>query len=165
MSGTKRIERLDLAIFDAVERNQLFNKVIQRSLSGILIFQEERIVFSNPAFQEIVGLTEKEILQTNPFDLVHPDDRGLVKRRAVQRMNGLSPPDDYEFRILTAGGKTRWVHLLATSILYRGRPSVLANILDIDDRKQADKLRRKADRLRTILLDTLPHPGGQPLGP
>ena len=158
MSGTYSTEHLYPATFDPVEQDRLFHTVVQRSLSGILIFQEERIVFSNPAFQDIVGRTEDEILRTNPFELVHPDDRSMVRLRAAQRMKGLSPPDDYEFRVLTAEGKTKWVHLLATSIVYRGKPSVLANFLDIDERKRAEDLFHEADRLRTILLDTLPHP-------
>ena len=116
------------------------------------------MVLSNPALQNIVGLTEEEILRADPFDLVHPADRDLVKQRAAERLKGLSPPDDYEFRILTAGGQTKWVRLLATSIIYRSRPAVLANILDINERKRVEELQQETDRLRTTLLDSLPHP-------
>lgn len=158
MSNRQSINPQLPTIFDPVDQSRLFKVVIQRSLSGILIFQEDRVVFSNPAFQKIVGLGEEEILRVDPFDLIHPDDRAMVRRRAVRRMKGLSPPDDYEFRILTADGGTRWVHLLATSITYRGQPSVLANMLDIEERKKAEKLRLEAERIRTTLLDTLPNP-------
>jgi PAS domain S-box-containing protein len=48
--------------------------------------------------------------------------------------------------------------LLATSIIYQGKPAVLANILDIDERKRSQELQREAGRLRTTLLDSLPHP-------
>jgi sigma-54 dependent transcriptional regulator, acetoin dehydrogenase operon transcriptional activator AcoR len=158
MSTSQRIKPSESAVFDSADQNLLFKAVIQRSLSAILIFQEDRIVFSNPAMQEIVGCDEETILRMNPFDLVHPDDRGMVRGRAMKRMSGLSPPDDYEFRILTANGRTKWVRLLATSISYRGRPSVLANMLDIDERKKAEKLQFEAERMRTTLLDSLPHP-------
>ena len=147
-----------IIIFDPDEEDRFFRTIAQRSLSGILIFQEDGVVFSNPALQDIFGLTENEILRINPFDLVHPADRDLVRQRAAERLEGLSPPDDYEFRILTDDGQTRWVHLLATSIIYRGRPAVLANILDIDERKRVEALQQEADRLRTTLLDSLPHP-------
>ena len=158
MNGKYGIAYSDPVIFDTEEQDRFFRTVIQRSLSGILIFQENRVVFSNPALQDIVGLTEDEVMRRNPFDLVHPADRDLVRQRAAERLEGLSPPDDYEFRILTDEGKTRWVHLLATSIIYRGRPAVLANILDINERKRVEKLQQEADRLRTTLLDSLPHP-------
>ncbi|MBT8368656.1 MAG: PAS domain S-box protein, partial [Deltaproteobacteria bacterium] len=144
--------------FDPDEQDRLFRVVISRSLSGLLIFQENRVMFSNPALQDIVGLTEDQILRMNPFDLVHPADRDLVRQRASQRLQGLSPPDDYEFRILTADGQTRWVRLFAASIIYQGKPALLANFLDIDERKRAQNLQREADRLRTTLLDSLPHP-------
>jgi sigma-54 dependent transcriptional regulator, acetoin dehydrogenase operon transcriptional activator AcoR len=158
MSNSKSTIPSEPAFFDPADQSRLFKAVIQRSLSAILIFQADRVVFSNPAFQEIVGLDEDKILRMNPFDLVHPEDRGLVRERAMQRMKGLSPPDDYEFRILTADGSFKWVHLLATSITYRSQPSVLANMLNIDERKKAEKLKFEAERLRTTLLDTLPHP-------
>jgi PAS domain S-box-containing protein len=152
------IENSGPVVFSPDEQDQLFRAIIRRSLSGILIFQQDRVVFSNPALQDIVGLTEDEILRTNPFDLVHPVDRDLVRYRAAEGLKGLSPPDDYEFRILTADGKTRWVRLLATSIIYQGKPAVLANILDTDELKRAEELQREADRLRTTLLNSLPHP-------
>ncbi len=158
MHNRNGIENPNPVNFDPDEQDRLFRVVISRSLSGLLIFQKDRVVFSNPAFQDIVGLTEDEILRINPFDLVHPADRDLVRQRAAQRLQGLSPPDDYEFRILTADGQTKWVRLLATSIIYHGNPAVLSNILDIDEQKRAQELQREADRLRTTLLDSLPHP-------
>jgi sigma-54 dependent transcriptional regulator, acetoin dehydrogenase operon transcriptional activator AcoR len=158
MPNIHNIEYSDPAIFCPDEQDRLFRTVIQRSLSGLLIFQEDRVVFSNPALQGIVGLTEDEILRLNPFDLVHPMDYDLVRQRAALRLKGLSPPDDYEFRILHTGGKTRWVRLLATSIVYQGKAAILANILDIDERKRAEGLQREADRLRNSLVDSLPHP-------
>jgi PAS domain S-box-containing protein len=158
MQNRHDTENLAPVLFNPDEQDQLFRAVIRRSLSGLFLFQEDRVVFSNPALQDIVGLSEDQVLRLNPFDLVHPDDRDLVRQRAAQRLKGLSPPDDYEFRILTADGKTRWVHLLATSIIYQGKPAVLGNILDIDERKRAQELQREADRLRTTLLDSLPHP-------
>ena len=48
----------DPVLLDTEEQNLLFRSVIQRSLSGILIFQEDRVVFSNPALQEMVGFLE-----------------------------------------------------------------------------------------------------------
>ncbi len=158
MDDQHSIEISDPVIFYADEQDGFFRTVAQRSLSGILIFQEDGVVFTNPALQDIVGLTEDEILRVSPFGLVHPVDRDLVRQRAALRLKGLSPPDDYEFRILTNDGKTRWVRLLATSIIYQGKPAVLANILDIDERKRARELQREADRLRSTLLDSLPHP-------
>ena len=143
---------------DPAEEDRLLRAVIQRSLSGIIIFQEDRVVFSNPALQDIFGLSEEKMLQTSPFDLVHPEDREIVRRRAGQRLQGLSPPDDYEIRVLHADGSSKWVRLMATSITYRGKPAILGNILDIEERKRSEELEREADRLRSKLLDSLPHP-------
>ena len=73
--------------FDPYEKDQLFRAVIRRSLSGLFIFQKDRVVFSNPALQDILGLTEDEMLNINPFDLVYPADRDLGSVRFRSNLN------------------------------------------------------------------------------
>jgi PAS domain S-box-containing protein len=158
VTDSKLKECRNSGIFDPIKQNLLHRAIIRFSLSGIFIFQGEQIVFSNPALQKMVGLAEGEIQQTNPFDLVDPRDRQEVKQKAVRLLKGISFPEGFEFRMLTAKGETRWMHLLATSIYYNGKPAVLANILDIQERKQAEDLQRESLRLQKTLVDTLPHP-------
>ncbi len=158
MSDRQTEERLDAGVFDPIAPNSLIKAAIRHSLSGMLIFQDERIVFSNPALQKIVGLTESEIRWTNPFDLIHPKDREQAQRKAAELLNGRSPPYVSEFRVLTVDGNSRWVHMLATSIIYQDKPAVLANFLDIEERKQAEKLQHERLRLQKTLIDSLPHP-------
>ena len=158
MPDTQTLSNIGIRFLDPDARERFFQTVLNRSLSGLLIFQENRVVYANPAMQEIVGLSEDEILRMNPFDLIHPADRDLVKQRAAQRLKGMSPPDDYEFRIITAEGKTKWVRLLATWLDFQGEPAILANIIDIDERKRAEELQRETERLRATLLDGIPHP-------
>ncbi len=158
MPNTQSQSNPEMRFLDPEERDRLFQSILQRSLSGLLIFQENRIIYANPALQEIVGLNEDEILRINPFDFVHPADRDLVRQRAAERLKGMSPPDDYEFRIINAEGKTKWVRLLATWLDFQGEPAILANINDIDESKRAQELRLATERLRTTLLDGIPHP-------
>lgn len=145
-------------IFDPITPSHFHRAVIQCSLSGIFIFQDEKVVFSNPALRKIVGLTEEEILEANPFDLVDPRDRHRVKRQSIRLLKEHRFPDGFEFRMVTANGDTRWMHLLASSIDYGGKPAVLANILDIQERKEAEKLQRETSRLQKTLIDSLPYP-------
>jgi PAS domain S-box-containing protein len=147
-----------ISIIDLAKEYQLLQTIIERSFSGIAVFKKDRFVFTNTAFQNILGLSADEVLRANPFDTVHPDDRELVEQRAEQRLKGLSPPDDYEFRIIAADGRIKWVRLLSAQITFQGEPAILANVLDIDAQKRAQDIRRETERLRTILLDSLPHP-------
>jgi len=152
------LEKSNVIFLNPDDQNSLFEVIIRRSLSGLLIFQGNQIVFSNPALQELFGLSEEEILRSNSFDLVHPIDRDLVRQRVKKRLQGLSPPDDYELRILTSNGRTKWVRLLATSITFQGAPAVMANIIDINDQKLAEEKQREKERLSAAMLNSLPHP-------
>jgi PAS domain S-box-containing protein len=158
MPDTQIQSNSGIRFLDPEERDRFFQTILQRSLSGLLIFQENRVVYANPAMQEIVGLSEDEILQINPFEFVHPADRDMVKQRAAQRLKGMPTPDDYEFRIITAESKTKWVRLLAIGLDFQGEPAILANIIDIDERKRAENFQRETEILRTKLLDGIPHP-------
>lgn len=48
--------------------------------------------------------------------------------------------------------------LLATSITIHHKDAILATTLDIEERKQAEKRARNAERLRTAMIDSLLHP-------
>ena len=82
---------------------------------------------------------------------VHPDDRvqaGAAWARARQRRSG---KDEFEFRALTADGRTIWLHQkVHIHSPQTGTRRVLGVILDITDRKHAEEiLRANESRLRT----------------
>ncbi len=47
-------------------------------------------------------------------------------------------PSRYEVKLLTKGGETRWAEITAGVIIYQGKPSGVATIYDITERKRAD---------------------------
>jgi signal transduction histidine kinase/ActR/RegA family two-component response regulator len=82
---------------------------------------------------------------------VHPDDRAdavAAWARARERHSGL---DGFEFRAVTADGRTRWLHQKVYAHRSQtGDPRLLGVILDITDRKHAEEvLRANEARLRT----------------
>jgi PAS domain S-box-containing protein len=147
-----------LANGDISESEAFLQAVIEYNISGLLIFQENRIVFSNPRTQELLGLNEEEIKNTDPFLLVHPEDRPVLKERAARRLAGEAAPAEYEFRIVNRQGQTRWLRLLARLVQYRSKPASLATIIDVTERRAAEEEVQEKERLNRIILDSLPHP-------
>jgi PAS domain S-box-containing protein len=143
---------------DICENDAFLRAVIAYNVSGLIIFQEERIIFANPAAEKLLGLKEEEIKNTDPFLLVHPEDRPILQERAARRLAGEATPDEYEFRIINRQGQTRWMHLLAKRVHYRSKPATLATIIDVTDRRNAEEELQEKERLNRIILDSLPHP-------
>jgi len=58
-------------------------------------------------------------------------------------------PAEYEVRILTKSGETRWVDFAAGNIEFEGRPAVLGTAVDITEHKRAaEVLRESEERFR-----------------
>ncbi len=161
---------------DITERRQAeaaYRSLVEHSLQGLLIFQDNRIVFANAMMSEINGYTVEEMLELSPaeiFALVYPDDQVLVQHFMQARIEGKLLPDRYEYRIMRKDGSVRWLEARGVRITYRGRYALQGAYIDITERKQAEQalvaeranmekiviqrtheLRRERDRTRAIL--------------
>ncbi|MCX5821671.1 MAG: PAS domain S-box protein [Deltaproteobacteria bacterium] len=119
---------------------------------GILIVQGEMIKFANPALAEILGY-HPDIITTRLFSsFIHPDDRAMVVDRHVRRMLGEPMETGYDFRIISADGTERWLHIISRTLSWEGMPASLSFVMDITASKQAEKaLRESEDRYRTLV--------------
>jgi PAS domain S-box-containing protein len=122
--------------------DDLCRAIVENSLQGLAIFQDERAVFANQTMADITGYGVDEILRMTPEQVrafVHPDDRQTVWGRHVQRLAGEPAPQRYEIRGIRKDGSVCWLEIHATRIDYQGRPAVQVAYVDITDRKQAEQ--------------------------
>ncbi len=131
---------------DICERKRLeetYHTLVDQSLQGLLIVQDERIVFANEAFTKITGYTKEELLAFDSgqiFSLIHPHDRDSIQYHYNRRINGHSAPSHYEHRFLRKDGQPRWVEVYALGVENQQRPAVQITYIDITERKHAEKL-------------------------
>jgi chemotaxis family two-component system sensor kinase Cph1 len=112
--------------------------VVENSLTGIYIVQDEKVVFCNNRFAEIHGYSKEEITRMDSLELVHPEDRALVKEMREKRLHGKSVSLEYEVRAVRKNGEVIWVQRRNTVIEYGGRPGILGNVLDVTALKKAE---------------------------
>ncbi|GAB4346698.1 MAG: hypothetical protein Kow0099_28180 [Candidatus Abyssubacteria bacterium] len=129
-----------------------YQMLVEQSLQGLVVLQNSRIVFANPALGDILGYSVDELLALSPTqvkDLVHPDDRESVWRRLKERLESGDSPARYEFKAFKKDGTVSWLEMLANRIEYRGEQAVQAIFLDITERKRAEQaLRESEERYR-----------------
>ncbi|MEW6573467.1 MAG: EAL domain-containing protein [Bacillota bacterium] len=121
------------------ESEAKFRALTETAPAAICIYQGERLRYVNPATGAITGYPEKELLQMNVLDLVHPDFREPVRQRNLASRGFGSAPLRYEIKIVTKQGRERWVDLTAAPIEFEGQPAMLATAFDITDRKVAEE--------------------------
>jgi diguanylate cyclase (GGDEF)-like protein/PAS domain S-box-containing protein len=119
-----------------------YRALVEYSLQGVLVFQDARIVFANPAAIQITGYTMDELLAMSPDDIdamVYLDDLPMIQRYRAMRLKGEPAPPRYEFRAVRKDGLVRWVESSNVLIEYQGRVAVQMTYLDITERKQAEE--------------------------
>lgn len=134
---------------DVTERRQAeesYRVLVEHSLQALLIYQDDRIVFVNPATSAISGYTSEELLAMTPEELravLHPEDRARMFECLYACLMSQAIPSNYEFRFFHKDGAVRWAEVFASRIEYRGRPAVQMAYVDITERKAAEQARQQ----------------------
>lgn len=128
-----------------------YRSVVEHAREGIVVAQDGRARYSNPAMSEILGYSNAE-LQGKPLgDLVHPQDREMVLQNHRDRLEGKPVPERYPFRAITKTGEVRWVEVGGVLIEWDGKPAALNFLSDITDSRQAAQaLRESEERYRAL---------------
>jgi len=139
-------KRAEEALRKAQER---YRELFEGAVEGILVAQGERICFSNPAWQKMIGHDEETLTSDGFVQFIHPDDRELVLDRYRRRISGEDVPTGYDFRIVAADNDVRWVRLRSSVIDWEGDKATLNFLTDITEHKQAEEALRKSEESLT----------------
>ncbi len=136
-------------IIDAEEK---FRSLVEHSLAGIFIMQNNRFVYVNPRFEEIFGCRFSEIEKMNPLDLVFEDDKPLVIENIDKLLSNKMVSVQYTYRAIPKTGTMVVVEVRGTKIDYMGSPAMIGTMQDITERKHAeDEIRNQREFLRTVI--------------
>lgn len=119
------------------QSEELSRGMIETAETGIYLLQDGRFQYVNRLLEEICGYSSDELIGTYSLNYVHPEDREMVRAKAIEVLKGQSNLP-YEFRSIRKDWETVWLLDKATSIEYQGRRAVLGTLMDITERKMAE---------------------------
>ena len=119
---------------------------------GIYIVQNGRFQYVNPLFQNLTGYTEEELLGEHSLDLVHSEDREVVREKAIENLKSKRGSIPYEYSLVKKNGEIIWVLEEVTSINYGGKRATVGSFMDITARKGLEEaIVYSEKRYRTML--------------
>lgn len=125
------------------------------------------VIRANKRYCQIVGRSYEEVIGQFMQDLTHPDD--LPRNMEFFKNLGVAGEAfEVEKRYLRPDGTSVWVSNTVTLIDKEGDKSmgsILAVVLDISDRKEAEEALKQADRRKDEFLAMLAHELRNPLAP
>lgn len=134
------------------ESEEHYRSLVENADEAIIVIQDGRIKFVNTRAVEAFGYSVSEFLSIPVFELVHPEDRDMVIRRYLEKINGDAAPTRHTYRALHKEGSVAWIEISSILIRWEGRSATLNLITDITDRKKSeDALREREEKYRTIL--------------
>ena len=132
-------ERRELAKKFA-ESQEKYQTIVESSLDGIAIIQNEKLVFVNAASARIFGYESAEEMSNISFiDIIAPSNRFLT----LEGYDGKSVGDDmlrnFEMKGLTKQGTVIDLEVNAKLVSWNGKPAVQASFRDITKRKSLER--------------------------
>ncbi|HQO01070.1 MAG TPA: PAS domain S-box protein [Spirochaetota bacterium] len=133
------------------ESEARFRALAETTSGAIFIGKDGKFFYVNPATCTLSGFSEEELLSLHFWDVAHPDHRDWIRDISGKRMIMNNVPSQYELKVITKNGETRWADVSATIIQYNNQPAVLGTAFDITNhKKNEENLRRKASELQAI---------------
>ncbi|HUJ27892.1 MAG TPA: EAL domain-containing protein, partial [Myxococcales bacterium] len=123
-----------------------FRALVEQSLVGCYIIQDGRYVYANPKMAEIFGYSQDEIERgVTVEDLTCPEDLPLVRENLRLRVEGNIQSIHYAFRGKRKDGTPIDIEVHGARTDWRGRPAVIGTLLDITERKRAERAMRESE--------------------
>lgn len=115
------------------------------------------MIFVNEECRNLTGYKKEQLLMNKDIsyaELIHLDDRELVKTKVGKKLN-TNEPFEIEYRIITADGREKWVWEKGIEIKPSfGHNNVLEGVIhDITERKLADKTLKELSLFNSQILN------------
>lgn len=137
--------------------SEKFQGVVEQSIAGIYMVQDEKFIYSNPRGAHILGHDSvDEVIGTNPLDWVIEADRRLVAENMRRLYAGEAKNLAFDFGVTRRDGVTIQVGVNSAVATHRGRPALIGLLQDISEKKRSEaEILRYIKQLRIALLSTV----------
>jgi len=132
-------------MLDALNKSiEIYRIIVENAGEGIVIAQDDKILFVNPKMLEISGYTLEEALSKPFLEFLYPHDISETMDLYTRMIRGEKDlPKRHQLRIIHKKGYPVWIETTTVPINWQGRTATLNFIRDITEIKKAEEEKQK----------------------
>jgi len=128
-----------------------YRGLVEQSLVGVYILQNDRVVYVNPKGADLLGYSDQELLDLPwAYGLLHEQDRPLV----IDQLSRLGGSDRSNVQLTLRGlrkdGALVQAEAFCSVAEFGGQPALLATVIDISDRVKLEDQLRQAQKMEAV---------------
>jgi len=133
------------------ESEELYRKLIETSLNGVALTQNEKIIMMNQAFCDMFGYTVEELRNLDPAVLLAPEERERVFDIHQKRMKGELDSLAYTALFVHKSGKRLTIEMNSSTVQVKGQNASFVTMNDITEQHALkDALEQSLQRFREL---------------
>jgi PAS domain S-box-containing protein len=145
ITNRKRIEQ---ALQESEEK---YRNVVESSIVGFYIIQDDMFRFVNQQFCIITGHAYDDVVDImGPMDVVHPDDHVTLAGNVEKRLTGQEKYVEYELRVIRKDGQVITVTVFGSSMIYHGRTAIVGTFIDKTHEKSMEQQLQQSQKMEAI---------------
>jgi len=126
---------------------ETYRLLVEESLVGVYMVQDERLIYANRKLAELFGYTRDEMMGLGSvLEVIAKSSRDTVRETLRKRLIGEINEIEYTVRGERKDGKLIHLDVRSVRAQHAGRPAVIGTMVDITARKQVE------EALRTLAL-------------
>lgn len=145
--------RADNALRESEDR---YRKLVEISPDAVLLHQEGKIIYANPATFRLLGASHSdEIIGKNVLDFIPDNFKGIVRKNIQKDLEG-QPSPRVEISMLRADGTSIMVEGSGIGTKIDGKPAVQVALRDITEQKRAEEALKIKERQLFSIYSNVP---------
>ncbi len=142
-----------------------YRQLTENSPTSILVIQEGKIRFSNPAFAAFSGYPERELEGRDLLSLIDSRDQNKFSGFCESPDNRDPVSESTGFRFVTKNGGFREAMVFANRIMHENEPATMMNLVDISVQQRLEEKIQQDNERRRGIITTVAHELRTPLQP
>lgn len=135
------------------ETEMKFRSIVEQSLVGIYIFQQDHLVYVNPGLRKLLGYTNEELLYQDIRPYIHPASRRRVVRYMSKQLRGQQNHVQYTLQIQHKKGHYIDLEVYGSVVTYNDEQALIGVTLDTTERNRIENELRASEQRFKILVE------------